>query len=138
MRIIALISLLSPVPAIAETVFAVTTIRAQTTLTEAHLMVQDVEVTGAVSSLVDAIGKETRVTLYAGRPIRAMDIGAPALIDRNQIVPLIFRQSGLTITAEGRALGRAGAGEMIRVMNMASRATVSGRVQPDGHVLVTR
>ncbi|HHX90132.1 MAG TPA: flagellar basal body P-ring formation protein FlgA, partial [Paracoccus sp.] len=36
----------------------------------------------------------------------------------------------------GRALGRGGAGETIRIMNLASRSTVSGRVAGPGLVEV--
>jgi flagella basal body P-ring formation protein FlgA len=66
--------------------------------------------------------------------VRAADLGPPALVDRNQIVALDFRAGGLSIRAEGRALARGGAGDVIRVMNLASRTTVSGRIRPDGVV----
>ena len=39
---------------------------------------------------------------------------------------------------EGRALARAGAGDYVRVMNLASRATVMGRVLQDGQIEVSR
>jgi flagella basal body P-ring formation protein FlgA len=42
----------------------------------------------------------------------------------------------LRIAADGRALGRGAAGAHIRVMNLASRNTVGGEVQPDGTVHV--
>jgi flagella basal body P-ring formation protein FlgA len=81
-----------------------------------------------------AIGQEAQVTLYAGRPIRAEDIGPPAIIERNQIVPLAYGSGGLSILTEGRAMARGGAGDVIRVMNLESRTTVTGQIQPDGTV----
>lgn len=71
-----------------------------------------------------------------GRPLRPGDIGPPAIIERNDLVTLIFRQGGLTIAAEGRSLGRGSVGEAVRVMNLSSRTTVTGRVKQDGSVEV--
>jgi len=130
--------LLAATPATADTVFAAQTLRAQTILTAQDLFVKDVDISGAASDPAQLIGKETRVALYAGRPVRTGDVGPPALVDRNQLVPLYYRSSGLSITTEGRALQRAGAGEYIRVMNLASRSTVTGLVMPDGRVMVAR
>jgi flagellar basal body P-ring formation protein FlgA len=61
---------------------------------------------------------------------------APALVNRNQVVPLIYAQGNLTIVAEGRSLDRAGLGEMVRAMNLASRTTVSGIVTESGAIRV--
>jgi flagella basal body P-ring formation protein FlgA len=83
---------------------------------------------GGLSDVDLVIGQEARVGIFAGWPIRPGDIGPPALVDRNQLVTLVFRRGGLNITADGRALGRAAAGELVRVMNMSSRATVTGVV----------
>lgn len=124
--------------AVAETIIAAHTIRAQSILTAQDLLVKDVNVPGAAVSPDQVVGKEARVTLYAGRPIRLGDVGTPAVVDRNQIVPLVFNSAGLTITAEGRALQRAGAGEFVRIMNIASRQTVMGLVLADGRVIVSR
>jgi flagellar basal body P-ring formation protein FlgA len=38
--------------------------------------------------------------------------------------------------ADGRALGRAGIGDVVRVMNLGSRQTVSGLVLADGSIVV--
>ena len=66
------------------------------------------------------------MNLYPNRPIREQDLGMPTLVQRNEMVSLVYAIGGLRITAEGRALSRAGAGEPVRVMNMASRSTVTG------------
>ena len=81
---------------------------------------------GALDDMRDAVGLEARVNLYPRRAIRPQDLGMPTLIQRNERVELVYVSSGLRITAEGRALSRAGAGEPVRVMNMASRSTVMG------------
>lgn len=90
----------------------------------------------ALHEIRNVVGQEARVALYPGRPILARHLGSPTLIERNQIVQLVYQSGGLQILAEGRALGRAGAGELIRIMNVASRQTVSGLVQADGTIVV--
>jgi flagella basal body P-ring formation protein FlgA len=95
-------------------------------------------VPGAVADPAEIVGLEARVALYPGRPIRPGDVGLPAVVERNQVVPLIFQRGTLLITAEGRALDRAGPGDVIRVMNVASRTTVSARVGADGAAYVSQ
>jgi flagella basal body P-ring formation protein FlgA len=124
-------------PAAAETVVPLRTIPAQTLIAATDLGISQAVVPGAVSDPAFVIGFEARVALYPGRPIRPEDLGPPAVVERNALVPLIFQHGNLVITAEGRALDRAGPGELIRVMNTASRSTVTARVGPDGAAYVS-
>ena len=132
-----LLCLLIADPALADIVVAARTLRAQTTLTPADLNVEPGDMPGTFAGKAELIGKETRVVLYEGRPILPEDIGPPALVERNQIVTLAYDRAGLSIRVEGRSLARAGVGETVRVMNLSSRSTLSGRVQADGTVLVS-
>lgn len=137
MRFLAvLIAITLSAPANAETLVAARTIRSQAILTPADLTLVAKTIPGALGDIDAAIGMETRVVLYAGRPIRPSDIGPPAIIERNQIVTLLFRRGSLTIAADARSLGRAGVGDVLRVMNLNSRTTVSGTVGADGTVTV--
>lgn len=133
---IALLSLFSMAPAMAESLVAVRTIRAQTVLTSADVAMVSDTFKGALSAPDVAIGLETRVAIYEGRPIRAADIGPPAIVERNQIIQIVFQNGSLAISTEGRSLGRAGSGERLRVMNLSSRSTVMGTVSADGTVIV--
>jgi flagella basal body P-ring formation protein FlgA len=135
MRVLALL-LLVATPALSESLVAARTIRAQAVITLSDLEMTNASLPGALSDPADAIGQEARVTIHAGRAIRPADLGAPALIERNDVVAIIFRSGGLVIAAEGRALGRGGEGEVLRVMNLASRSIVTGRVGADGALWV--
>jgi flagella basal body P-ring formation protein FlgA len=139
MRVFLLFALLAAMvlPAQAETVVAARTIRAQAILTANDLGLVKQDMIGTYALLEDVVGQEARVVLYAGRPIRIEDIGPPAIIERNQIVTLFYATGGITIMTEARALGRAGIGDRIRVMNLSSRSTVTGWVLPDGTVSVS-
>lgn len=121
----------------AQTITPTHTIRAQTIIAADDIQVLDREIPGTHTSIENVIGQEARVALYAGRPIRLGEIGPPALVERNQIVTLIYSVNGLTIATEARALARGGLGDMIRVINLSSRASVSGWVLPDGLVSVS-
>ena len=123
-------------PAAADTLVAARTVRPQAILTAADVSVVPGGAAGVFSDPDDVIGMEARVALYPGRPIGPDDIGPPAIVDRNAIVTLVFRQGALTIVAEARALGRGGAGDRLRVMNLASKSIVSGTIQQDGSVRV--
>lgn len=125
-----------PQIASAETLVAARTVRAQAILSPLDFQVIEQTIPGSLDNPDQAIGMEARVVLYAGRPIRPDDIGPAAIIERNQIVTLLYRRGSLSIAADGRALGRAGAGDMLRVMNLASRTTITGSVRPDGTVVV--
>ncbi len=129
--------LLVPQPALAQTVVVTRTIRPQTILTATDIKLIEQSVAGTHTALDDVIGMEARVVLYPGRPIRIDDIGPPALVERNQIVTLIYSAGGLTIATDARSLGRGGVGDRLRVMNLSSRNTVSGWILADGSVSVS-
>ncbi|MBZ4022012.1 flagella basal body P-ring formation protein FlgA [Rhodobacter sp. TJ_12] len=116
----------------AGSVVSVRTLRAQSVLSPDDLALIEEEVPGALENVDQAIGLETRVTIYPGRPIRAGDLAPPALVERNQMIPIAYQRGGLSIQTEGRALDRGAIGEAIRVMNMASKTTVFATIGADG------
>ncbi len=133
---LALLAILAASPVAAETLVAARLIRAGTILSADDVARAETPMAGALDDPADAIGLEARVAIYAGRPLRPEDLGSPTIIDRNQAVPLVYQRGPLSIVTEGRALGRGGAGDMIRVMNVSSRSTVSGIIGADGAIRV--
>ena len=128
--------LILPTAAMADSVVATRTIKAQSVVQMDDVTLAERAIPNALDNLASAVGLEARISIYAGRPILAADLGPPAVVDRNQIVPLVYQSGALAILTEGRALARGGVGDMIRVMNLASRSTVSGRIAANGTVLV--
>lgn len=121
-----------------ETLVTTRTIRSHAIIAADDVILKDVDIAGSLDRIEDAVGLEARVVLYAGRPIRPSDVGPAAIIKRNQIVMLVYRRGGLRIAADARALGRGGVGDYLRVMNLASRTTVTGIIGADGTVTVGR
>ncbi len=138
MKVLILICMFFATNAVAETIVAVRTLRSHTIIGPKDVSTKDVVVDGAFELASNVIGQEARVTLYAGRPIRFEDIGPAAIIERNQIVMLVYQRGNLRIAADARSLGRGGVGDLIRVMNLTSRTTVSGIIGADGVVTVGR
>ena len=120
----------------ADSLVATRVIPAQSVIVAEDLTLVAAEIPDALAAAEAALGLEARVTLYPGRAIRAGDVGPPALVERNGLVVLEYRAGALTIRAEGRSLARATSGEPVRVMNLASRSTVTGRLGSDGVVRV--
>ena len=128
--------LLMTQPAWADSLVATRTLRAGTLVGPDDLTLVSAALDGALTDPTQAIGRETRVAIYAGKPVMAADLGPPTLIERNQLVTLVFRSGGLAISTEGRALDRGAEGDLIKVMNLGSRTTVTGRIGPDSTILV--
>jgi flagellar basal body P-ring formation protein FlgA len=123
-------------PAMADSLVATRTIRAKALVAAEDLALVSAELPGALTDPIEAVGLEARVAIYAGKPVRPGDLGPPTLVERNQPVTLIYLSGGLAISTEGRALARGSEGDDVRVMNLGSRNTVTGRVGPDGAVYV--
>lgn len=130
------VALLAAGVVFAQAVMPVRAIRSQTVLAPEDLTLSGEEVPGAVAAIEDAVGKETKVVLYPGRPILMAQIGEPALVERNATVRMIYMSGPLRIVTDGRALDRGAAGEPVRVMNLSSRQTVTGTVAADGSIEV--
>lgn len=137
MRWLAFLLALAPLPASAAVLAAARTLPAGTIITAADLRAVDGDRPG-LSDPSEAIGLQTRITIHEGRPLQASLLQAPKLIGRNQIHPLVFQRGGLRIVAQARTLSDGAAGDVIRVMNLESRNTISAVVQPDGSLLATQ
>lgn len=130
MRWLILVALAAP--AAAEIAVPARTLPARHVIAPGDLVAAPGDVPGALSDPALALGLETRVALYAGRPVNPADLAPPAAVERNAVISLIYTSGGLVIETEGRALGRGAAGDRIRVLNLASRATVDAVLGADG------
>ena len=136
MRALIFMALFAPGVALADSLIAARTLQARSVLMLEDMMLVAADLPGALTSADLAVGQETRIAIYAGRPILASALGPAALVERNQTVLLLYQTQGLTISTEGRALDRGAEGERIRVMNLASKTTVSGIIGPGGVISV--
>lgn len=130
--------MLAPVPAFpqGDALVAARLIRPAQVLVAGDIVPGPAPVAGAATDPAQVVGLEARVALYPGRPVLLADLGPAAVIERNDVVRLVFRTGGLTIHAEGRAMGRAAMGQGVSVMNLTSRQIVQGTALHPGLVQV--
>jgi flagella basal body P-ring formation protein FlgA len=84
----------------------------------------------------NAVGMQARRQLRAGQALRVNDLAKPDLVTRDQNVTLIYESSGLYLTIRGKALEGGTEGDVVNVLNLQSKRTVSGIVVGRGQVSV--
>ncbi len=79
-------------------------------------------------------------SLHAFPPVaagpRPAELRSPDLVARNRAVRIEFIRGSLTIAADGRALSSGAEGDRVRVLNVGSRAVVTGVVVGGDRVAV--
>ena len=136
--LIAIICGFTACPVLADVAIAARNIRPGEVLSETDVLVIRGDANGAFESAGSIVGAETKVALYVGQAILPAQIAPAASVERNQLIEIRFVSNGLSMTTEGRALGRGFEGQRIRVMNLASKTSIFGTIQQDGSVRVSK
>jgi flagella basal body P-ring formation protein FlgA len=84
-----------------------------------------------------AVGMQARRQLRAGQAIRTADLVKPDLVQRDQNVILIYEAPGIYLTMRGKSLEGGTEGDVVNVMNLQSKRTLSGTVTGRGQVSIT-
>ncbi len=82
----------------------------------------------------DIIGQAAKRSLRAGSPLNPDDLTAPLMVERQDLVTLVYRHGALALTVRARAMDEGAEGQSIDVMNLQSDRVVRGVVA--GHGLV--
>lgn len=90
-----------------------------------------------IGSTSDLIGMVPRKTLRTGELIHAGDLAKPILVEKNQLISVVYISKGLSLTMRGRAQNNGAMGETIRVQNPQSKRIVEGIVSGPGQVTIT-
>jgi flagella basal body P-ring formation protein FlgA len=83
------------------------------------------------------IGMQARRQLRAGQALKAADLAKPDLVQRDQTVTLVYEATGLYLTIRGKALDNGTDGDVVSVLNLQSKRTVSGVVLGRGQVSIS-
>ena len=94
------------------------------------------EVGPDVASRERAVGMQVRRALRAGQALRVADLAKPDLVTRDQAVTLVYESAGLYLTIRGKAIENGTEGDVVNVLNLQSKRTVSGIVVGRGQVSV--
>lgn len=91
----------------------------------------------AVVGIERAVGLAARNVIRPGQPLRDADLARPEIVQRGQMVTLVFEAPGLTLTLRGKATESGAEGDTVSVLNEQSKRTVQGVVAGPGHVVVS-
>src|SRR6266702_1563169 len=94
------------------------------------------EVTGEAATRDRAVGMQLRRPMRAGTPIRVADIAKPEFVQRDQNVTIIYQVPGLYLTTRGKAIESGAEGDIVNVLNLQSKRTLTGVVTARGQVTV--
>jgi flagella basal body P-ring formation protein FlgA len=95
------------------------------------------EVGADVAARDRAVGMQARRQLRAGQALKTADLAKPDLVQRDQNVTLIYEAAGLYLTIRGKALDGGTEGDVVNVLNLQSKRTVSGVVTGRGQVSIS-
>jgi flagella basal body P-ring formation protein FlgA len=90
---------------------------------------------GIITDMAQAIGRTPTVSLAAGTPLRLDTLRSKPVVQQNQAVRLVLNGSNFSVSAEGRAIGTAGEGQVVQVRTP-SGTVVSGTAKAGGMVEV--
>jgi flagella basal body P-ring formation protein FlgA len=90
---------------------------------------------GIITDMAQAIGRTPTVSLAAGTPLRLDTLRSKPVVQQNQAVRLVLNGNGFSVSAEGRAIGTAGEGQVVQVRTP-SGTVVSGTAKAGGMVEV--
>jgi flagellar basal body P-ring formation protein FlgA len=94
------------------------------------------EVTGEAASRDRTLGMQLRRPMRAGMPIRVADIVKPEFVQRDQNVTVIYQVPGIYLTTRGKAIESGAEGDIISVLNLQTKRTLTGVVTARGQVTV--
>jgi flagella basal body P-ring formation protein FlgA len=83
-----------------------------------------------------AVGMAAQRPLHSGQALKQSDLMRPEMVQRNEMVTLVFEVPGVTLTMRGKALETGAEGDTIGVVNLESKRTVQGTITGAGRVTV--
>lgn len=90
---------------------------------------------GIVTDMAQAVGRSLTVSLPSGMPLRLDGLRAERVVQQGQLVRVVSSGAGFRVSAEGRALGSAGQGQVVQVRTVGGQQ-ISGVAQAGGLVEV--
>jgi flagella basal body P-ring formation protein FlgA len=90
---------------------------------------------GVVTDMAQAVGRTSNISLPSGSPLRLDGLKSKPVVQSGQMVRVVSSGAGFKVSAEGRAIGTAGEGQVVQVRTPAG-AVISGIAQAGGLVEV--
>lgn len=90
---------------------------------------------GVLTDMAQAVGRTSSMSLPSGAPLRADILKSKPVVQQGQAVRIVSGGSGFRVSAEARAIGNAGEGQVVQVRTPAG-AIISGVAKAGGLVEV--
>jgi flagella basal body P-ring formation protein FlgA len=90
---------------------------------------------GVLTDMAQALGKTSTLSLASGAPLRADQLRSKPVVQQGQLVRVVSSGAGFSVSAEARAIGTAGDGQVVQVRTPAG-AILSGVAKAGGLVEV--
>jgi flagella basal body P-ring formation protein FlgA len=90
---------------------------------------------GVVTDMAQAIGRSSTVSLPSGAPLRLDALRSKPVVQQGQLVRVVSSGAGFKVSAEARAIGSAGEGQVVQVRTPAG-AIINGVAKAGGLVEV--
>ncbi|MDL2357761.1 MAG: flagellar basal body P-ring formation chaperone FlgA [Pseudomonadota bacterium] len=90
---------------------------------------------GVVTDMAQAIGRSSTVSMPSGAPLRLDALRSKPVVQQGQVVRVVSSGAGFQVSAEARAIGTAGEGQVVQVRTPAG-AIISGVAKAGGLVEV--
>lgn len=90
---------------------------------------------GVVTDITQAVGRTSTVSLASGAPLRLDMLRSKPVVQQGQLVKVVSRGNGFSVSAEARAIGTAADGQVVQARTPAG-AIISGLARAGGQVEV--
>jgi flagellar basal body P-ring formation protein FlgA len=90
----------------------------------------------ALTALDAAVGMAARHPLRPGQALSEADLMKPMIVQRNDMVTLVYEAPGLTLTLRGQAQDAGALGDTIGILNVQSKRVVQGVITGPGRVRI--
>ena len=90
---------------------------------------------GVVTDIAQAVGRTSTVSLASGAPLRLDMLRSKPVVQQGQLVKVVSRGNGFSVSAEARAIGTAADGQVVQARTPAG-AIISGLARAGGQVEV--
>lgn len=91
----------------------------------------------AVTDRDRVVGFAARDNLQAGRIVRSADLMRPEIVQRNEMVTLVYEMPGIMLTVRGKATEGGAQGDVISIVNEQTKRVLQGVVVAPGRVAVS-
>jgi flagella basal body P-ring formation protein FlgA len=96
-----------------------------------------VEAAGEAISAEQVVGLAAKRAMRAGQVVRAGDLSKPEVVQRDELVTIVYEVPGILLTMRGKVLEAGAVGDLVNVINVQSKRTVQAKVIGPGRVAIT-